>query len=132
MPAPGDHSGSHPASHDETTATGSISGAVAEDQGQRTPGVTITTATRIAAAKGDDIWLRALMLAPSASSSMFTTVLGDTDMTLMRSFFVKPQTTVAMSFSNDPQMGLQCDRFSGSVTAKLNTTSFGVHTASLH
>src|SRR6185437_6722974 len=113
-------------------ATGSISGAVTENQGQRAAGVTIMTATRIAAAKGDDIWLRALMLAPSASSSMFTTVFGDTDMTLMRRFFVKPQTTVAMSFSNDPQMGLQCNRFSGSVTAKLNTTSFGVHTASLH
>ena len=131
MPAPDDHSGSRLTSHDETPATGSISGAVAADQGQQTPGVTITTVTRIAA-KGDDIWLRALMLAPSASSSMLTTVLGDTDMTLMRSFFVKPQTTVAMSFSNDPQMGLQCDHFSGSVTAKLNTTSFGVHTAALH
>lgn len=132
MPAPGDRSGSRPASHDETPATGSISGAIAEDQGQRAAGITITTATRIAAAKGDDIWLRALVLAPSASSSMFTTVFGDTDMTLMRRFFVKPQTTVAMSFSNDPQMGLQCDRFSGSVTAKLNTRSFGVQTASLH
>lgn len=132
MPAPGDRSGGRPASHDETPATGSISGAIAEDQGQRAAGITITTATRIAAAKGDDIWLRALVLAPSASSSMFTTVFGDTDMTLMRRFFVKPQTTVAMSFSNDPQMGLQCDRFSGSVIAKLNTRSFGVQTASLH
>jgi len=132
MPAPGDHSGSHPASHDETPPTGSINGAVTEDQRQRANEVTIATATRIAAAKGDSIWLRALLLAPSASSSMFTTVLGDTDMTLMRRFFVKPQMTVAMSFSNDPQMGLQCDHFSGSVTAKLNTTSFAVHTASLH
>lgn len=132
MPAPGDHSGSHPASHDETPPTGSINGAVTEDQRQRASEVTITTATRIAAAKGDNIWLRALLLAPSASSSMFTTVLGDTDMTMMRSFFVKPQVTIAMSFSNDPQMGLECDRFTGSVTAKLNTASFAVHTASLH
>ena len=134
MPAPGDHSGNPPASHDETPATGSIDGAVAKDQGkdQGERAATIMTATRIAAAKGDDIWLRALLLAPSASSSMFTTVLGDTDMTLMRSFFVKPETTIAMGFSNDPQMGLKCDRFSGSVTAKLATTSFAVHTASLH
>jgi uncharacterized protein YcbK (DUF882 family) len=132
MPGSGDHSGSHPVSHDETPATGSINGAVTGDQRQRANEVTITTATRIAAAKGDSIWLRALLLAPSASSSMFTTVLGDTDMTLMRRFFVKPQITIAMSFSNDPLMGLQCDRFSGSVTAKLNTASFAVHTASLH
>jgi hypothetical protein len=53
-------------------------------------------------------------------------------MTLMRGFFIKPQMTIAMGFSDDPQMGLLCDRFSGSVTAKLNTASFAVHTASLH
>ncbi|HVX74738.1 MAG TPA: DUF882 domain-containing protein [Bradyrhizobium sp.] len=144
MPAPGDHPpvvaasvpvppGSHPASSDsETPATGSINSVVAKDQGQPGPDGTITTATRIAVAKGNDIWLRALMLAPSTSSSMFTTVLGDTDMTLMRSFFVKPQTTIAMSFSNDPQIGLPCDRFTGSATAKLATTSFAVQTAALH
>jgi uncharacterized protein YcbK (DUF882 family) len=132
MPAPGDRSGSHPPARDETPATGSINDVVAKDQGQRVADGTITNATRIAAAKGNDIWLRALLLAPSASSSMFTTVFGDTDMTRMRSFFIKPQTTIAMSFSNDPQMGLQCDRFSGSVTAKLNTASFALHTASLH
>jgi len=32
-------------------------------------------------------------------------VLGDTDMTLMRIHFVKPQAIVSMSFSEDPQMG---------------------------
>ncbi len=38
-----------------------------------------------------------MMLAPSASTSMSTTVLGDTDMTLMRAHFVKPQAAVAMT-----------------------------------
>ena len=63
---------------------------------------------------------------------MFTTVLGDTDMTLMRAYFIKPQAVVAMSFSDDPQMGLLSDRFTGSVTTRLATTSFVVQTASLH
>jgi uncharacterized protein YcbK (DUF882 family) len=92
----------------------------------------VATSTRIAAAKGNDIWLRVVMLAPSASSSMFTTVLGDTDMSLMRAYFVKPQATVAMSFSDDPQMGLLSERFTGSTTARLQTTSFVLQTASLH
>ena len=46
-----------------------------------------------------------MMLAPSASTSMLTTVFGDTDMTLMRGHFVKPQAVVAMGFSDDPQLG---------------------------
>ena len=29
---------------------------------------------------------------------------------------------MAMGFSDDPQMGLLCDRFTGSATAKLTTT----------
>jgi uncharacterized protein YcbK (DUF882 family) len=92
----------------------------------------VPTSARIAAAKGADIWMRAMILAPSASLSMASTVLGDIDMTLMRAFFVKPQSAVAMSFSDDPQLGLQCDRFTGSATARLTTTSFVVRTASLH
>ena len=110
------------------TATGINSVATKGAQGQ--DGV-VATSTRIAAAKGNDVWLRVVMLAPSASSSMFTTVLGDTDMSLMRAYFVKPQAMVAMSFSDDPQMGLLSERFTGSTTARLQTTSFVLQTASL-
>ena len=79
----------------------------------------VATSTRLAAAKGNDIWMRVVMLAPSASNAMSTTVLGDTDMTLMRSHFVKPQAAIAMTFSDDPMMGMTCDRFTGSATAQL-------------
>jgi hypothetical protein len=59
------------------------------------------------------------------------TVLGDTDLTRMRTFFVKPQVAIVdMTFSDDPMMGLACDHFSGSVIPKLKTTSFALHTAS--
>jgi hypothetical protein len=91
----------------------------------------ISTATRIAAAKGNDLWMRVVMLAPSASSAMSTTVLGDSDMTLLRGHFVKPQIAVAMTFSEDPMLGMTTDRFTGSATAKLATQSFVLRTASL-
>jgi hypothetical protein len=51
-------------------------------------------------------------------------VLGDTDMTLMRVHFVKPLAAIAMGFSDDPQMGLVTDSFTGSATAVLATQSF--------
>jgi hypothetical protein len=91
----------------------------------------VATSTRIAAAKSNDIWMRVMILAPSASTSMSSTVLGDTDMTLMRAHFVKPQAVVAMNFSDDPQLGLVADRFTGSATAVLATQSFVMRTASL-
>jgi len=91
----------------------------------------ISTSTRLAAAKGHDVWMRVVMLAPSASNAMSTTVMGDTDMTMMRGFFVKPQAAIAMTFSDDPMMGMTTDRFSGSATAKLSTQSFSLRTASL-
>jgi hypothetical protein len=91
----------------------------------------ISTSTRISAAKGNDLWMRVVMLAPSASNAMLTTVLGDTDMTLMRAHFVKPQAAVNMTFSNDPMMGMNCDSFTGSATVALPTTSFVVRTAAL-
>jgi uncharacterized protein YcbK (DUF882 family) len=101
-------------------------------KGPQDQGSVVPTSTRIAASKGTDIWMRAMILAPSASTSMSSTVLGDADMTLMRTYFVKPDAAVAMVFSDDPQMGLLCDRFTGSATATLTTTSFVMQTASLH
>ena len=91
----------------------------------------VATSARLAAAQGNNIWMRVVMLAPSASSAMSTTVLGDTEMTQMRSYFVKPQAAIAMTFSDDPMMGMTCDRFTGSATAKLSTQSFVLRTASL-
>lgn len=92
----------------------------------------VSTSTRLAAAtSSDNIWMRVVMLAPSASSAMSTTVMGDTEMTQMRRHFIKPQAVISMSFSEDPMLGMACDRFTGSATAKLATQSFVVRTASL-
>jgi uncharacterized protein YcbK (DUF882 family) len=92
----------------------------------------VATSTRLASAsKSNDVWMRAMILAPSASTSMSVSAMGDPDMTLMRSYFVKPAAVVAMSFADDPQIGLVCDQFTGSAVAKLATQSFVMRTASL-
>jgi uncharacterized protein YcbK (DUF882 family) len=100
-------------------------------KGAQDQGSVVATSTRIAAVKGNDTWMRAMILAPSVSNSMSATVLGDADLTMMRAHFEKPLATVAMSFSDDPQMGLSYDHFTGSATAPLATQSFVLRTASL-
>ena len=91
----------------------------------------IANSTRLSAAKGNDIWLRMLMLAPNMNTSMSVTMMGDTDLTQMRAFFVKPQAAIAIHFSDDPMLGLATDHFSGSAITKLETMSFTLRTALL-
>ena len=103
-------------------------------KGSQGQGSVVSTSARIAASKATDtnIWMRVMILAPSASTAMSSTVIGDTDLTSMRAHFIKPQATIAMSFADDPQMGLLSDRFTGSATASLTTESFAMRTALLH
>ena len=92
----------------------------------------VANSTRLAAAaQNNNIWMRVMMLAPSASSAMSTTVLGDTEMTQMRSHFVKPQAAIAMTFSDDPMLGMSVDSFTGTATAQLPTRTFAMRTAAL-
>ncbi|MGJ5176639.1 DUF882 domain-containing protein [Bradyrhizobium oligotrophicum] len=92
----------------------------------------ITMATRLSAAKGpDSTWMRAIILTPSASSSMSVTKIGDLDLTVMRSYFVKPQIALAMSFAADPTPGLSYDQFTGPAIIKLETKSFTMRAAAL-
>ena len=93
-------------------------------------GTGVATSTRLSAGRGSDIWMRIMMLAPSAST-MSVTMLGDVDLTQMRGFFVKPQAVIAMRFSDDPMLGMSCDRFAGSAITTIETTSFVLRTASL-
>ena len=90
-----------------------------------------TTLARLNARTGNDPWLRAMILAPDTYRFMVATTLGDTDMTAMRIHFVKPQITVAAGFIDDPTPGLLCERFTGTATTVLTTTSFKMRTASL-
>jgi uncharacterized protein YcbK (DUF882 family) len=127
--APIPHSGRPAQATRNPMAVTNITTVVAKGaQGQ---GGVVATSTRIAASPASDAWMRVMMLAPSASTSMSATVLGDADMTLLRAHFVKPQAAIAMGFSDDPLMGLTCDRFTGLATATLTTQSFVLRTASL-
>jgi uncharacterized protein YcbK (DUF882 family) len=87
-------------------------------------------ATRPEAAPDNNVWMRAMILARSVST-MTSTVFGDLDLTAMRAHFVKPQVSLAMGFSDDPQSGLVSDQFTGPAVAKLTTMSFVVQTAAL-
>jgi uncharacterized protein YcbK (DUF882 family) len=94
-------------------------------KGQQGRPATVTTAARIAPARNaNSAWLRAMIMAPSASQAMLATSFGDIDLTGMRQLFVKPAVTVTMTFADDPQLGLVTERFSGSALATVATTSF--------
>ncbi|MCS3762426.1 DUF882 domain-containing protein [Bradyrhizobium centrosematis] len=98
--------------------------------GKSTDGL-VATATRLSAAKGESVWLKIVMLSPSASRAMSVTLMGELDTAALRAYFVKPRAVIAMGFADDPMQGLSCETFSGSATAKLQTTSFVVRTAAL-
>lgn len=99
-------------------------------QGQKSA-VSISRRLAPAAARDSNAWIRAMILAPSASRTMLATVMGEQDMTLMQAHFAKPDRTITMAFSGDPQMGMVCDRFTGSAVARLTTTALAVQAASL-
>ncbi len=93
----------------------------------------VAISTRLTAAyiPENHIWTRAMIVAPSVTTAMSVSSIGDGDLTVLRAHFAKPQTVLAMSFSDDPQAGLMSDQFTGSATAKLVTTNFAMRTASL-
>jgi len=93
----------------------------------------VAIATRLTAAyiPENHIWTRAMIVAPSVTTAMSVASIGDGDLTVLRAHFAKPQSVVAMGFSDDPQAGLVSDQFTGSATAKLETTSFAMRTAAL-
>ncbi len=79
-----------------------------------------------------DPWLRAAILTPSVSGFMSTMQLGAVDPRPLQDLFHKPSTSLAMTFSADPQSGVTADHFGGQAVVFLATTSFVTQTASLH
>jgi uncharacterized protein YcbK (DUF882 family) len=118
-----------PSAHNAAPST-EVNTVAAKGQGQ--DGL-VATATRISVAYGQDTsWMRVMMLAPSASRAMSVTMLGDADLTVMRDYFVKPQSAIAISFSENATPGLTYDQFTGAAAVKLQTRSFVVRAATLH
>lgn len=78
----------------------------------------------------DDPWLRAAMFAPSLYTSFTTSLSGTPDYTSLQRLMDKPTATVVMTFSNNPNPDLTCDRFSGGAVVFVSTVTFQ-HTAAL-
>jgi hypothetical protein len=75
-----------------------------------------------------DPWLRAAMLTPSVGSYMTTTRMGAEEPRLLQDLLRKPPMSLAMTFSDDPHLGMVASRFSGSAVVFLATTTFNMQT----
>lgn len=91
-----------------------------------------TLITRAAGQRPEtDVWTRAMVLAPNSYRFMLPTVIGEPDMTALRTLFVKPDAVIAAGFTEDATPGLRCDRFGGSAISTLPKVSFRMQTAAL-
>jgi uncharacterized protein YcbK (DUF882 family) len=77
----------------------------------------------------DDPWLRAMILAPSLSSSMTAMVYGEPDFTELRALMAKPTSSLAMAFNDEPYPGITSDRFRGEAVVFPATMVFAQRTA---
>ena len=84
------------------------------------------------AARVDNPWMRATIMAPNVREFLTTTPTGRLDTRQVREFMEKPRTPVVMmSFSADPQNGLRTDTFSGQAVVFLATLPSTMRTAAL-
>jgi uncharacterized protein YcbK (DUF882 family) len=79
----------------------------------------------------DNPWLRAIILSPSVHRFLSTLAFGAHDVTYLARLMVKPSSSVMMTFSADPNLGLSQDHFSGSAIVFLSTITYPTRTASL-
>jgi hypothetical protein len=83
-------------------------------------------------ARVDDPWLRAVVLSPSVRRFLTTLALGNRDFASLALLMMKPANSVMMTFSSDPNQGLEQDHFSGSAIVFMSTVSYyPTHTADL-
>ena len=80
----------------------------------------------------NDPWLRCVVVTPSVHYTLSVTVIGAPDYRALRPLMHKPRTTLAMVFSNDPQLGLTSAHFSGPAISFLPTVTYGTRTAGLN
>jgi hypothetical protein len=69
------------------------------------------------------------MLTPSFSSHMTATRVGPVDMHSLQELLHKPSMSVAMTFSTDPQHGLEATRFGGPAVVFVATMTFRTQSA---
>jgi uncharacterized protein YcbK (DUF882 family) len=104
--------------------------------GDQTASTILTATAKMASvikagAQFDNPWLRAMVLSPSVQRFLTTVAIGERDFRSLAPFMVKPASSVMMTFSADPNIGLVHDHFSGSAIVFVSTVSYPTHTASL-
>jgi hypothetical protein len=90
----------------------------------QTTGVGATSKTLKPTTPPDDLWLRALVLAPDLQNYLTATVMGQADMRELQPLMDKPDAVVTMGFGDNPNLGLSTDRFSGGAVVFVPTTIF--------
>jgi uncharacterized protein YcbK (DUF882 family) len=80
----------------------------------------------------DNPWVRAIILSPSVHRFLTTLALGARDFRSLATLMLKPASAVMMTFSAEPNPGLEHDHFSGSAIVFVSTVTYPTHTASLH
>jgi uncharacterized protein YcbK (DUF882 family) len=71
-----------------------------------------------------DPWLRGLVVASSVREAMTVTLFGDPDFRGLVQYMRKPASTVMMTFSRDPHLGMTADAFTGSAVVFQATVTF--------
>ena len=79
----------------------------------------------------NDPWMRAMIVSPSAGGFMSTSLLGSPDYRVLGPYLQKPTTSVMMTFSEDPHLGMSTAKFSGSAVVFVSTVTFYQRTASV-
>jgi hypothetical protein len=72
-----------------------------------------------------------MIVAPSAGEFMSTSLLGEPNFRELASHLQKPASTVMMTFRDDPHLGVQSERFSGTAVVFVATVTFSQRTAAL-
>jgi uncharacterized protein YcbK (DUF882 family) len=124
------------ADNDAQQGSARVAGAMVTQKGQNAvgnkPSTVAKSRAKPATERLDDPWLRGLVLAASLQNSLVVTQVGDPDFTALTQFMIKPGSSVLMTFSVDPYLGMNAEQFTGSSVVFPTTITFGSRqTASL-
>ena len=76
-------------------------------------------------------WMRAMIVSPSALDFMSTSLYGAPDTAALKPHLAKPSSTVMMTFSDDPYLGMSSEQFRGNAVVFVATVTFRQRTAAL-
>ena len=76
-------------------------------------------------------WMRAIVMSPSVHEYLTITMLGPHDFRGLEPMMRKPASSVMMTFSADPMLGLEHEHFSGSAVVFVSTVTYTTRTAAL-